>query len=122
MSSYVYQECLEALARGDIDFTKDKFKAMLVGEDQLEVSGLGYSAGGVPVLVTVVGAAIKLGGFSLDQSTLTARAAIYYRDRGGHLVGMPEMDTLIAYVDFKKNVSSMDGAFTLTESWIKLGT
>jgi hypothetical protein len=131
MASFVYDVLLEALAQGgEIDFSRDRFKASLVSgayfphkghryrnEIVGEVTGFGDDPGGVLVAVKVERNVIRLGGMALPLSSLTARGAVYYRFTGGW---MPALDMLVAYVDFKNEISSRDGPFTLTESVITL--
>lgn len=134
MSSLVYQGCIEALLRGEINFAQDRFKVLLVGKDYVpdrnlhrrrtdvaiahEIDGLGYAPGGFPVAVHVKNNVIMLGGFTVDPSTFTATAAVYYHFASAGWVA--NLDLLVAYVDFQKEVSSRAGPFTLTASTIRL--
>lgn len=98
MSSLIFNNALDNLARGTIDFDTDTFKAMLVTSGYAEnkdthefrsdvtneVTGTGYTAGGATVTVTVTldtvndRIDISLGSLSLPTSTITARKAVYY--------------------------------------------
>jgi hypothetical protein len=103
MASLIYNSAIDELARGDIDFDTDTFKAMLVTSSYTpnkdthefrddvtnEVSGTGYTAGGVASAVTVTKdtandkVTIQFGAVSWASSTITARGCVYYKSRGG---------------------------------------
>ena len=103
MASLIYNSAPDEMARGDIDFDTDTFKAMLVTSSYTpnkdthyfrddvtnEVSGTGYTAGGVASAVTVTKdtandkVTIQLGAVSWASSTITARGCVYYKSRGG---------------------------------------
>lgn len=129
MSSFLYQGCLDSFAKGRINFSKDRFKVLLVdgyvpdlshkyrSEISGEISGQGYTPGGFPVPVTVSGSTVTLTGFTAKDSTIKARAAVYYKDGGG-----PMLDLLVAHIDFSEEVVSKDGPFTLTDSTLRLET
>lgn len=136
MASLIYNRALELWARGAIDFDTDAFKVMLTTsvytEDKdahdfrndvtNEVSGTGYSAGGNTVTVSVTldtandRVDISLGGTTWPTSTITARKAVYYKDRGG----LSSADELIAVNDFGSDVISSAGAFTLNASTLRI--
>lgn len=136
MSSLIYNNALDNVARGTIDFDTDTFKAMLVtsgyAEDKdahefrsdvtNEVVGSGYTAGGATVTVNVTldtandRIDISLGSLSLPTSTITARKAVYYKSRGG----LASADELIAVIDFGSDVSSTGGTFDLTASTLRI--
>lgn len=117
MADVIYNSFKYDNANGNIDLASDTFKVMLVTSSYTpnkdshskrsdvtnEVSGTGYTAGGE-----------TLGGVSLTQddtndlakwdandviwsnSTITARAAVIYKSRGG----ASSADELVAYRDF----------------------
>lgn len=136
MASLIYNSALDDAVRGGIDFDSDAFKCLLVsssyGPDKDahtkrsdvtgEVSGTGYSAGGVSAAVSVTKDTandridISLGAVSWPTSTITARGAVYYKSRGG----MASADELVAYIDFGSDVASTNGTFSLTASTIRI--
>ena len=136
MASLIYNSAIDELARGDIDFDTNTFKAMLVTSayspnkdthdfrDDVtnEVTGTGYTAGGVASTVTVTSdtandrVTIQFGAVSWASSTITARGCVYYKSRGG----ASSADELVAYADFGSNVSSSGGAFSVAASTITL--
>lgn len=81
-----------------------------------EVSGTGYTAGGTTC--TVAGALdttnhrydVTITGPSWSTATITARAMIVYKSRGG----ASSADELIAYIDFGSDVSSTAATFAVT--------
>jgi hypothetical protein len=136
MASLIYNSAPDEMARGDIDFDTDTFKAMLVTSSYTpnkdthdfrddvtnEVSGTGYTAGGVASAVTVTKdtgndkVTIQLGAVSWASSTITARGCVYYKSRGG----ASSADELICYADFGSDVSSSGGTFSVAASTITL--
>jgi hypothetical protein len=136
MSSLIFNKALEAWAKGAIDFDSDTFKVMLVTSSYTpdkdahdfrndvtnEVTGTGYSAGGEAATVTVTldtandRVNIELGEADWPASTITARAAVYYKSRGG----ASSADEIIAYIDFGGDVVSSGGTFALTASTIRV--
>jgi hypothetical protein len=136
MASLIYNSAIDELARGDIDFDTNTFKAMLVTSayspnkdthdfrDDVtnEVTGTGYTAGGVASTVTVTSdtandrVTIQFGAVSWASSTITARGCVYYKSRGG----ASSADELVAYADFGSNVSSSGGTFSVAASTITL--
>jgi hypothetical protein len=132
MASLVYNKALENFAKGSIDFDTDTFKAMLVTSSYTpdkdahdfrndvtnEVSGTGYSAGGATVTATVTRddandrVDISFSNPSWSNATITARAAVIYKARGG----ASSADEIIAYVDFGSDVASSNGTFAVTFS------
>ena len=136
MASLIYNSAIDEMARGDIDFDTDTFKAMLVTSSYTpnkdthdfrddvtnEVSGTGYTAGGVASAVTVTKdtandkVTIQLGAVSWASSTITARGCVYYKSRGG----ASSADELICYADFGSDVSSSGGTFSVAASTITL--
>ena len=136
MASLIYNSAPDEMARGDIDFDTDTFKAMLVTSSYTpnkdthdfrddvtnEVSGTGYTAGGVASAVTVTKdtandkVTIQFGAVSWASSTITARGCVYYKSRGG----ASSADELVAYADFGSDVSSSGGTFSVAASTITL--
>jgi hypothetical protein len=125
----VYNSALEDLARGAIDFDTDTFFAMLVTATYVankdthlkrsdvtnEVTGTGYTAGGVAVTPTITKDTandrldVAFSNPSWANSTITARAVVVYKRRGGAATA----DELVCYGDFGSNVSSTNGTFTV---------
>lgn len=136
MASLIYNAAIDELARGDIDFDSNTFKAMLVTSSYTpnkdthefrddvtnEVTGTGYTAGGATSTVTVTKdtandkVTIQFGAVSWASSTITARALVIYKSRGG----ASSADELVAYNDFGSNVSSSGGTFSVAASTITL--
>lgn len=133
MPSLIYNNCLDNLVRGTIDFDTDTFKVMLVTSAYTpnkdthefrssvtnEVSASGsYAAGGGTTAVTVSldttndRSDISFGNVSFTSATITARAAVIYKSRGG----ASSADELVAYVDFGSDQTSTNGTFTVTFS------
>jgi hypothetical protein len=124
------------MSRSNIDFDTNSFKAMLVTSTYTpdkdthdkrndvtnEVSGTGYTAGGVASAVTVTKdtandkVTIQFGAVSWASSTITARGCVYYKSRGG----ASSADELVAYADFGSDVSSSGGTFSVAASTITL--
>lgn len=80
-----------------------------------EVSGTGYVSGGKQTVATVTLDTtnhrydIDFADVTWPTSTITARAAVIYKHRGG----ASSADELVAYIDFGSNVSTTSGTFTL---------
>lgn len=130
MASLIYNSALEDLARGAIDFDTDTFKVMLVDATYApnkgthskrsnvtgEVTGTGYTAGGLTVTATVTRdnandwVDVSFSNPTWEEATITARAAVIYKSRGG----AASADELVAYADFGENKSSSAGDFTVT--------
>jgi hypothetical protein len=138
MASLIFNKGLEAWARGAIDWDSDNFKCLLCTAsytpdkdahdfrddvtNEIAASG-GYTAGGQIVSMSVSLDAsndrinITLGGFTISApTTITARKAVYYKARGG----ASSADELIAVIDFGSDVISTGGAWSLTDSTIRL--
>ena len=136
MASLIYNSCIDDLARNNIDFDTNTFKAMLVTSSYTpnkdthdfrndvtnEVSGTGYTAGGATSAVTVTKdtandkVTIQFGAVSWATSTITARGCVYYKSTGG----AASTDALVAYNDFDSDVSSSGGTFSVAASTITL--
>ncbi len=130
MASILYNSMLHDISVGAIDYDTDSFKCMLVTSSYTpskshskrsditnEVTGTGYTAGGNVATPTV--AAVNntsnlqdiswvITGWS--SSTITARAGVVYKARGGSST----LDELVGYLDFVTDQSSSGGTFTVT--------
>ncbi|MBT3239371.1 MAG: hypothetical protein HON98_02585 [Chloroflexi bacterium] len=129
MSSFVYNKAKSAILKGEINLLTDTIKVALVGSgytadkdadeffDDIsnEVSGTGYTAGGKVLSnkgITVEDAN-DLASFDADDptwtvSTVTARAAVLYKD-----TGLASTSPLIAYIDFGQDFSKAGADFTI---------
>jgi hypothetical protein len=136
MASLIYNSAVDDMARGAIDFDTDTFKVMLVTSSYTpdkdthdkrndvtnEVSGTGYTAGGVTSACTVTKdtandrVTLSFAAVSWASSTITARGAVIYKSRGG----ASSADELVAYNDFGSDVASASGTFTVGASVITL--
>ena len=132
MASLIYNSCIRDAVTGAIDFDTDTFKMLLVTSsytaskahdkrDDLtnEVSGTGYTAGGNACSVSVAATdntnndvEISFTVTSWTSATITARAGVIYKSRGG----ASSADELVGYVDFGSDVSSTNGTFAVTVS------
>ena len=135
MASLIYNSAIDDMARGAIDFDTDTFKAMLVTSTYApnkdtddkrndvtnEVTGTGYTAGGVTTACTVTKdtandkVTLSFAAVSWASSTITARALVIYKS-----TGTSSTDALVAYNDFGSNVSSTGGTFSVAASVITL--
>ena len=117
------------MARNNIDFDTNSFKAMLVTSTYTpnkdthdkrddvtnEVTGTGYTAGGVATVCTVTKdtatdrVTLSFAAVSWASSTITARGLVIYKSRGG----ASSADELVAYNDFGSDVSSSGGTFAV---------
>jgi hypothetical protein len=136
MASLIYNSAIDDMARNNIDFDTNTFKAMLVTSTYTpnkdthdkrddvtnEVTGTGYTAGGATSTVTVTKdtandkVTIQFGAVSWASSTITARGCVYYKSRGG----ASSADELVAYNDFGSDVTSSGGTFSVAASTITL--
>lgn len=136
MASLIYNSAIDDMARGAIDFDTDTFKVMLVTSSYTpnkdthdkrddvtnEVTGTGYTTGGVTSACTVTkdtaNDKVTLGfaAVSWATATITARGAVYYKSRGG----ASSADELVAYVDFVGDVTATGATFSLGASTITL--
>jgi hypothetical protein len=132
MPSLVYNSCIRDAVVGNIDFDSDTFKMLLVTSSYAaakshakrsdvtnEVSGTGYTAGGNACSVSVAAVdntnndvEISFTVTSWTSATITARAGVIYKSRGG----ASSADELVGYVDFGSDVSSTNGTFAVTVS------
>jgi hypothetical protein len=136
MASLIYNSAVDDMAKGAIDFDTDTFKVLLVTSSYTpnkdthdrrddvtnQVTGTGYTAGGATCTVTVTKdtandkVVVSLGAVSWSSSTITARAAVYYKARGG----ASSADELVAYNDFGSDISTTGGTFAIAASTITL--
>ena len=136
MASLIYNSAIDDMARGAIDYDTDSFKAVLVTSAYTpnkdtdlkrsavtnEVVGTGYTAGGVTTACTVTKdtandrVTIQFGAVSWASSTITARALVIYKSRGG----ASSADELVAYNDFGSDVASSGGTFSVAASTVTL--
>jgi len=136
MASLIYNSFVDDMARGAIDADTDTFKVLLVTSTYApnkdtdlkrsavtnEVSGTGYTAGGVTTACTVTKSTandrvtLSFAAVNWASSTITARAAVIYKSRGG----LASTDELVCYVDFGADVSSSSATFSLGSSVITL--
>ena len=132
MASLVYNSCIRDAVVGNIDFDTDTFKMLLVtstytaskshakrSDITSEVTGTGYTAGGNACSVSVAATdntnndvEISFTVTSWTSATITARAGVIYKSRGG----ASSADELVGYVDFTSDVSSTNGTFAVTVS------
>lgn len=136
MASLIYNSFWDDVIRGVIDVDAVTVKVLLVTSSYTEnkdthakrsdvtneVTGIGYTAGGLVSAVTVTKDTandridIELGQVSWPASTITARKAVYYVSRGG----AANADELIAVNDFGSDIVSSGGTFTLNASTVRL--
>lgn len=130
MASLVYDSMKFDNATGAIDLDGDTFKMMLVTSSYTpntkthakrsdvtnEVTGTGYSAGGLALAsVAVVNdtandrTTFSSASPAWTSATITARAAVIYKSRGG----AASADNLVAYLDFGSDQASTNGTFTV---------
>lgn len=135
MASANFRNLADHLAKAAINFGTDTFKCLLVSavpsESNLdawinrsdvttEVTGTGYTAGGVAVTATVGAVdttnnrvSVTFGNLAPGwaSSTITAAAALIYKS-----TGTASTDKLVSMVDFGGNVSSTNGNFSVSFS------
>jgi len=136
MADVVFNSFKRDVANGAIDLDTDSIKVMLVTSSYTpdqdthtkrsdvtnEITGTGYTAGGVALANKTVTAdnTNNRGVFDADDSswttaTITARGAVLYKARGG----ASSADELIAYIDFGADKISTAGTFLVT--WASTG-
>jgi hypothetical protein len=135
MASLIYNSAIDDMARGAIDFDSNSFKALLVTSSYTpnkdthdkrddvtnEVTGTGYTAGGVTTACTVTKdtandrVTLQFAAVSWATSTITARALVIYKS-----TGTASTDNLVAYNDFGSDVSSTAGTFSVGASVVTL--
>jgi hypothetical protein len=136
MADLIYNSAIDDMSRGAIDFDTDTFKIMLVTSSYTpnkdthdrrddvtnEISGTGYTTGGSTIACTVTKdtandkVTLSFAATSWASSTITARAAVVYKSRGG----ASSADELVFYNDFDADVSTTNGTFTVAASTITL--
>ena len=132
MASLNYTSFFDDLSRGLVTPSTDTYKVMLVTSTYVpnkgthlkrsdvtnEVVGTGYTAGGSAVTCTVAkntGTQVVTYTFSSASwatATITARAAVIYKSRGGAATA----DELVCYIDFITDVTSTAGTFQFAPS------
>jgi hypothetical protein len=131
MANLIYNSFKRDILNGSIDLDTDTIKVLLVTatytpsadnhdkRDDItnEVSGTGYTTGGATLANKSVSQdnTDDEGVFDADDvtwttSTITARAAVLYKSRGG----ASSADELIAYIDFGSDKTSSGGTFQIT--------
>ena len=120
---------MEDVTTGNIDLNTDTFYVMLVTStyspnkkthnrrDDVtnEVVGTGYTAGGQATTCTPTSDTandrldVTFSDVSWTSSTITARACVIYKRRGG----ASSADELVAYCDFGSDIVTTGGTFTL---------
>ena len=136
MASLIYNSFWEDVLRGLIDVDSVTVRVMLTTSSYAEnkdthtkrsdvtneVTGTGYTAGGVVSTVTVTKdnatdrVTISLGAVNWPSATLTARKAVYYVARGGAATA----DELIAVNDFLSDVTATGATFSLSATTLPL--
>lgn len=137
MASFAYDNLMDKLVRGGVNFATATFKVMLTtsaytpaqGTDTYrssvtnEITGTGYTAGGQAIVPTIAldttnhKVVITFPQVTWPTSTLTARRAVYYVS-----TGTASTDLLVAQDDFVSDVSDSSGTFTLNATTITLNT
>jgi hypothetical protein len=130
MASLIYNSCIRDALVGNINFSSDTFKMLLVTSSYSaakshakrnnitnEVTGTGYSTGGNTCAVTVEAVdnvnndvEVSFTVASWTTATITARGGVIYKSRGG----ASSADELVGYVDFGGDISSTNGTFAVT--------
>ena len=131
MASFNYNSLIDDLLKANINFNSDTFKMMLVTSSYVadkdnhskkssvtnEVAGgAGYTTGGKTVTLTLTKDLtndredIQFTIPSWTEASITARAGVIYKSRGG----LSSADELIAYIDFGSNFTSTNGTFLVT--------
>ena len=99
-------------------YTPDKGAHLKRSDVTNEVTGTGYSSGGTAVTCTVAKDTTNhketwtFSNPSWASSSITARAGVIYKSRGG----LASADELVAYVDFGADVTSTNDTFSVTLS------
>lgn len=130
MPNAIFNSFKRDIANGSINLATDAVKIMLVGSTYTpnidthakrsdvtnEVSGAGYTAGGVALVnkAVTMNTTSDKGVFDADDitlsnATITARGAVLYKARGG----ASSADELIAYLDFGADITSTAGNFNI---------
>jgi hypothetical protein len=129
MASLIYNSAIDDIVRGVIDCDADTFYLMLVtsaytpnkdthmkrSDVTNEVTGTGYTSGGKATAATVTKDTandredITFASTTWPAATITARAGVIYKRRGG----VASADELVAYVDFGSDIVSTLGDFAV---------
>lgn len=130
MASLIYNSAKVAMIDGTIDLDTDTINVLLVTSSYTpnkdthdfrddvtnEVVGTGYSAGGMALVSKTVTqdntndrAVFDADDLVWTTATITARAAVLYKARGG----ASSADELIAHIDFLADKSSTAADFTI---------
>ena len=133
MASLVYNSFMRDIATGQVDCDTDTFKMLLVTSTYTATkshakrsditnevaAGSGYTTGGNACALTVAATdnvnndvEISFSVTSWTSATITARAGVIYKSRGG----ASSADELVGYVDFLSNITSTNGTFAVTVS------
>ena len=133
MASLVYNSFMRDVVTGAVDCDTDTFKMMLVTSTYTATkshakrsdvtnevaAGSGYTTGGNACALTVAATdnvnndvEISFSVTSWTSATITARAGVIYKSRGG----ASSADELVGYVDFLSNITSTNGTFAVTVS------
>ena len=130
MANAIYNSFKRDIANGSIDLDTDAIKMMLVTSTYVpnidthtkrsdvtnEITGTGYTAGGVALAnkTVTMNTTTDKGVFDADDiviatATITARAGVLYKSRGGAATA----DELIAYLDFGADITATAGNFNI---------
>ncbi len=130
MASFVYNSAKVAMIDGTIDLDTDTINVLLVTSSYTpnkdthdfrddvtnEVVGTGYTTGGKALVNKTVTqdntndrAKFDADDLAWTSATITARAAVLYKARGGS----SSADELIAYIDFLADKTSTAATFTI---------
>ena len=130
MANAIFNSFKRDIANGSINLATDAVKMMLVGSAYTpnidthakrsdvtnEVSGTGYTAGGIALVnkTVTMNTTSDKGVFDADDvtlsnATITARGAVLYKSRGG----ASSADELISYLDFGGDITSTAGNFNI---------
>ena len=133
MASLVYNSFMRDVVTGAVDCDTDTFKMLLVTSTYTAskshakrsdvtnevAAGSGYTTGGNACALTVAATdnvnndvEISFSVTSWTSATITARAGVIYKSRGG----ASSADELVGYVDFLSNITSTNGTFAVTVS------
>jgi hypothetical protein len=139
MASLIYNSFLSDSLSGVIDAGADEFKVLLVTSDYTpnkathnkrddvtdEITGTGYTAGGVVTTATLTQSgdgeefnfvSIEFSAVNWSSATITARGAVYYKARGG----ASSADELVLFNDFGTDVTVTAGTFTIAPTFLSI--
>lgn len=129
MASITYTSCLRDSILGNINFSSDTFKLLLVDGTYTpsknhskrsditgEISGTGYTSGGKTVTPTVGSIDTTSNNFPITfasvtwtSATFSANGAVVYKSRGGSA----SSDELVLFVDFGQAISISAGDYVV---------